>query len=431
MAKMNQILEYINNHQKETKRIIGITHEQLIKLIENAKRIEGKKQEAIAKTEKRLTKVAGRRKRKLSQEEEIVLTLYYLRHRPTFQLLGINFGISESNANHIFHYWIDIFRERELLPANLLEQVEKKENEKENESVVAWDFSPHILIQGINQPEAIAYLQQSELHKKDIVAGVADEYIGTTIEDIPVFDLVSSVIVIEKIPIITSLVFSHPHHVLDACYEAIDAGIKQIVIYTERICPLDLIKLYQKAESKRVQILGPSGGGILKPAKYDCGVKNADIFLKGNVGIINFAHETMAQEIALYLQEVNLGISTLINLGSDYFTKVNWDVWLNLLMMDNNTESIVIIISQITPLDAKSLILTLNQIKDKLVVIYLLDSQNWRDKIDHNQTKVILDQIYNHLYPISAIEFIKERKPQKNIIVTNNHYDIVKMLLKE
>ncbi|ABG50685.1 hypothetical protein Tery_1376 [Trichodesmium erythraeum IMS101] len=42
---------------------------------------------------------------------------------------GINFGISESSANNIFHYWIDILRE--LLPVSLLEQVKKKENELE------------------------------------------------------------------------------------------------------------------------------------------------------------------------------------------------------------------------------------------------------------------------------------------------------------
>ncbi|MDJ0519814.1 MAG: hypothetical protein QNJ74_27320 [Trichodesmium sp. MO_231.B1] len=37
---MNQVLEYIYNHPKETKRIIGITDKQLIKLIENAQKIE-------------------------------------------------------------------------------------------------------------------------------------------------------------------------------------------------------------------------------------------------------------------------------------------------------------------------------------------------------------------------------------------------------
>ena len=40
VSQMNPTLEYIYNHPKETKRIIGITYKQLIKLIENAPRIE-------------------------------------------------------------------------------------------------------------------------------------------------------------------------------------------------------------------------------------------------------------------------------------------------------------------------------------------------------------------------------------------------------
>lgn len=46
---------------------------------------------------------------------------------PTFQLLGINLGVSESTANNIFDYWVDILRE--LLPASLLKQVIKKSDE--------------------------------------------------------------------------------------------------------------------------------------------------------------------------------------------------------------------------------------------------------------------------------------------------------------
>lgn len=124
---MNKTREYINNHPKETKRIMGITYKQLMKLIENAQRIEKEKKQEIAKTEKRLIKAGGGRKKTLTHEEEIILTLYYLHHIPTFQLLGIHFGISESSANNIFHYWIDILRE--ILPESLLEEVKKNENE--------------------------------------------------------------------------------------------------------------------------------------------------------------------------------------------------------------------------------------------------------------------------------------------------------------
>ncbi|MEH2333554.1 transposase family protein [Nostoc sp.] len=41
----------------------------------------------------------------------------------TFQLLGIEFGVSESTANDTFNYWLPTLRE--LLPSSLLEQVKK------------------------------------------------------------------------------------------------------------------------------------------------------------------------------------------------------------------------------------------------------------------------------------------------------------------
>ena len=98
---MNNVLEYIYNHPKETKRIIGITDEQLIKLIENPQKVE-KKRQGSASQEKRLIKAGGGRKKSLSKTEEIMLTLYYLYHVPTFQGLGAIFGVSSSTANNIF-----------------------------------------------------------------------------------------------------------------------------------------------------------------------------------------------------------------------------------------------------------------------------------------------------------------------------------------
>jgi len=65
----------------------------------------------------------GGRKVKLSIEEQILLTLIY-RHLTTFQLLGIQFEVSESTANDTFNYWLPLLQE--LLPSSLLEQVKKK-----------------------------------------------------------------------------------------------------------------------------------------------------------------------------------------------------------------------------------------------------------------------------------------------------------------
>ena len=41
----------------------------------------------------------------------MLLTLVYLSQFHTFQYLGIEFGVSESTAHNIFHYWLDIFTE--------------------------------------------------------------------------------------------------------------------------------------------------------------------------------------------------------------------------------------------------------------------------------------------------------------------------------
>ena len=60
---MNQILKYIYNHPKETKRIIGITYEQLMKLIDNALIIDNQKKQEISGKQKTLIKAGGVRKK--------------------------------------------------------------------------------------------------------------------------------------------------------------------------------------------------------------------------------------------------------------------------------------------------------------------------------------------------------------------------------
>jgi hypothetical protein len=119
----NYTLDYIKNHKKETKRLLGINYEQLESLIEYAKNIHKKKLEEIETKKIRLIKEGGGKPPKLSAEEQIVLTLVYLRHNLSFQLLGIMFQVSESTANDIFKYWLKILEES--LPGSLLEQVKK------------------------------------------------------------------------------------------------------------------------------------------------------------------------------------------------------------------------------------------------------------------------------------------------------------------
>ncbi|WP_041225882.1 helix-turn-helix domain-containing protein [Crinalium epipsammum] len=120
---MSSVLEYITSNPQETKRLLGIDYQQLQWLIVEAEALFNQSQAVEEEAKIRIIKKGGGRKPKLSVSEQILLTLVYLHHMPTFQLLGVQFGVSESTAHNIFHDWIEILGE--LLPPSLLEQVKK------------------------------------------------------------------------------------------------------------------------------------------------------------------------------------------------------------------------------------------------------------------------------------------------------------------
>lgn len=126
----NYTWEYIKKHPQEVKRLLGISYEQLDQLIEQGKMLHQIKQDKNEKQKKRIIKAGGGKPAKLSIEEQIILTIIYLRHHLTFQVLGLLFQVSESTAHNLFNYWQSLLREG--LPASLLEQVKKsQENEVE------------------------------------------------------------------------------------------------------------------------------------------------------------------------------------------------------------------------------------------------------------------------------------------------------------
>ena len=128
---MSSVSEYIEQHPQEVQRLVGLKYEQLEQLIKQAIRasprcanaLHNKTQSEVESRKIRIIKKGGGPPVKLSQEEQIILTLIYLRQLTTFQLLGIQFGVSETTANDTFNYWFPLLRE--LLSSSLLEQVKK------------------------------------------------------------------------------------------------------------------------------------------------------------------------------------------------------------------------------------------------------------------------------------------------------------------
>ncbi len=92
------------------------------------KLIHRKNQSEIEKTKIRINQPGSGTPPKLSEEEQIVLMLVYLRHHLSFQILGLMFQVSESTAHNIFTYWQKLFEGE--LPPSLLEQIKKCQEEE-------------------------------------------------------------------------------------------------------------------------------------------------------------------------------------------------------------------------------------------------------------------------------------------------------------
>lgn len=76
--------EYIDKNPKETKRLLGIDYQSLQQLI---KRAEIEKEKLLSE-KFRLIARGGGRKTSLSNRDQTLLTLTYLRQHPSFQYLG-------------------------------------------------------------------------------------------------------------------------------------------------------------------------------------------------------------------------------------------------------------------------------------------------------------------------------------------------------
>lgn len=138
---MTTPLQYIEKHPEKTKEILGIEYQQWLGLVEVAKIEEEKIKLAQEQQKIRINKKGGGRPKKLKREEQICLCVFYLRHLPTFQILGIQFNVSKTEANDTFNYWIKIIRR--ILPASLMEQAKK---DKEELKIVKEMLAEHELI---------------------------------------------------------------------------------------------------------------------------------------------------------------------------------------------------------------------------------------------------------------------------------------------
>jgi len=208
---------------------------------------------------------------------------------------------------------------------------------------IVMNFTPHnrVLIQGIAEPLATVHALHMKTYGTRIVAGVSPGYGGTKVHEIPVFDLVEMALsAVGEID--TTIIFTHPYAALDAALEAIAAGIRQIVLITEGIPPLDMVKLLRKAEMTETLVVGPNSPGVIVPGQLLLGIHPVEFYTPGSVGLISRSG-TLTYEIARELTLAGLGQSMGVCIGGDAIMGSSFPQWLEIMDEDEHTDIIVLV----------------------------------------------------------------------------------------
>jgi succinyl-CoA synthetase alpha subunit len=209
------------------------------------------------------------------------------------------------------------------------------------------DRDTTFIVQGITGREAVNLTRECLDYGSKIVGGVTPGRKGREVHGVPVFDTVAQAVEHHGGPIDGSVVTVPPAFTKDAVLEAIENGIKLVVIVTERIPRGDVAQMVELANMNDARIIGPNCLGLIVPEVCKMGgiggpAKDAaKAYQPGRVGVMSRSGG-MTTEISSSLTAAGLGVSTAISIGGDAIIGSAYAELMPYFEADEQTEAIVI-----------------------------------------------------------------------------------------
>lgn len=198
-----------------------------------------------------------------------------------------------------------------------------------------------VIIQGITEAAGLCHTPLMQAYGTQVVAGISPGDGGTTVAGVPVFDLVEQAIA-EVGPVDTTVVFASAFRAVDAALEAIAAGIRQVVLTSDGVPPLDMVNLVRKAEATETLVIGPNCPGIIVPGQLLLGMHPPEMYQPGSVGIVSRS-SSLTYAVARSLTAAGIGQSLAVCVGPDRIVGSSLLQWLQILDEDDGTDAIVLI----------------------------------------------------------------------------------------
>ena len=187
-----------------------------------------------------------------------------------------------------------------------------------------------VIVQGMTGSEGRKHTTRMLSAGTKIVAGVNPRKAGTTVTfdiapigpgagevqagtvEVPVYGTVAEARQATDAEV--SVVFVPPAFAKGAVVEAVDAGVRLVVVITEGIPVADATWMRAYAAAHGVRIIGPNCPGIISPARSNVGITPPDITGPGPLGLVSKSG-TLTYQLMHELSD--LGFTTCIGIGGD------------------------------------------------------------------------------------------------------------------
>ncbi len=176
-----------------------------------------------------------------------------------------------------------------------------------------------VLVQGITGKQATFWSQRMKEYGTKVVGGVNPKKAGIEHLGLPVWGSATDAAKDQDAAIDCSCVIVPPPGVKSSVLDALEAGIKKIVILTEHIPVHDVMYFLSAAREAGASVIGPNTAGIVTPGECFVGFMpafNERGFKPGAIGGIPRSG-SLGTIVCSDMVQAGFGISAFIGIGGD------------------------------------------------------------------------------------------------------------------
>jgi succinyl-CoA synthetase alpha subunit len=206
------------------------------------------------------------------------------------------------------------------------------------------DEDTNVLVQGITGREGNTRTRTMLDYGTNVLCGVTPGRGGSKVWDLPVYSSVKEAVQAHS-RLNASVTFVPGPQVKDAVFEALEAGIKFVVVPAERVPLHDTLQMIALARNKKAKILGPGSLGIVSAGKGLMGWIGGtaefarEIFKPGVVGIMSRSGG-QTSTVAWSITQAGFGLSTACHVGAEPVLGLSFAELLPLFQADPNTRAV-------------------------------------------------------------------------------------------